>query len=368
MADAGIGDDDRLCAAWIEGAVRLEADGGDGAPGAILAAGRAAMADLIEARRDFEAITGAATDWAGSDAGDGWLEAAGSVGAGVATDVDGDRLRDWCAWLAACATARDAGIWPVVEALVAGAIAPKQARELTRVAHARGWVNAVIQADPVLASFRGLSHRQQVDRFRELDARLTAAATVETRERLARAVPRKGDVGDHPQWLTLSKQIQMQRRQMPVRRLIEELPDVVRVLAPCLMMSPISIAQYLPARHAIFDVVIFDEASQLPTWDAVGAIARGRPHRVPQPDRCWRTGSLGRIDAPAGVPSSPTLGCAEEELVMRLGIWCPAPLSMRPDAKAQPAIDGLTRHGGGVDKNYLYAVDTLQREIGRAHV
>ena len=46
---------------------------------------------------------------------------------------------------------------------------------------------------------------------------------------------------------------------------------------------------------------------------------------------------------------------------MRLGIWTPAPLSMRPDALAQPAIDGLTRHGGGVDKNYLYAVDTLQR-------
>ena len=49
---------------------------------------------------------------------------------------------------------------------------------------------------------------------------------------------------------------------------------------------------------------------------------------------------------------------------MRLGIWTPAPLSMRPDAKAQPAIDGLTRHGGGVDKNYLYAVDTLQRAEG----
>ena len=51
---------------------------------------------------------------------------------------------------------------------------------------------------------------------------------------------------------------------------------------------------------------------------------------------------------------------------MRLGIWTPAPLSMRPDARAQPAIDGLTRHGGGVDKNYLYAVDTLQRaeELG----
>ena len=51
---------------------------------------------------------------------------------------------------------------------------------------------------------------------------------------------------------------------------------------------------------------------------------------------------------------------------MRLGIWTPAPLSMRPDALAQPAIDGLTRHGGGIDLNYLYAVDTLQRaeELG----
>ena len=46
---------------------------------------------------------------------------------------------------------------------------------------------------------------------------------------------------------------------------------------------------------------------------------------------------------------------------MRLGIWTPAPLSMRPDAVAQPAIDALTRHGGGVDQNYLYALDTLQR-------
>jgi FMNH2-dependent dimethyl sulfone monooxygenase len=51
---------------------------------------------------------------------------------------------------------------------------------------------------------------------------------------------------------------------------------------------------------------------------------------------------------------------------MRLGIWCPAPLSIRPDRLVQPAFDALTRHGGGVDQNYLYAVDVLQRaeELG----
>jgi dimethylsulfone monooxygenase len=51
---------------------------------------------------------------------------------------------------------------------------------------------------------------------------------------------------------------------------------------------------------------------------------------------------------------------------MRLGIWTPAPQTMRPDARIKPAIDALTHHGGGVDGNYLYAVDVLQRaeELG----
>jgi FMNH2-dependent dimethyl sulfone monooxygenase len=51
---------------------------------------------------------------------------------------------------------------------------------------------------------------------------------------------------------------------------------------------------------------------------------------------------------------------------MRLGIWCPAPLSIRPDPQVKPAFDALTRHGGGVDGNFLYAVDVLRRaeELG----
>jgi FMNH2-dependent dimethyl sulfone monooxygenase len=51
---------------------------------------------------------------------------------------------------------------------------------------------------------------------------------------------------------------------------------------------------------------------------------------------------------------------------MRFGIWCPAPQTIRPDAKIKPAMEALTRHGGGVDGNYLYAADLLQRaeELG----
>jgi len=69
-------------------------------------------------------------------------------------------------------------------------------------------------------------------------------------------------------------------------------------LAPCVLMSPLSIAQYLPTHQALFDVVIFDEASQIATWDAIGAIARGRQTIiVGDPKQLPPTNFFGRNDS-----------------------------------------------------------------------
>ena len=67
----------------------------------------------------------------------------------------------------------------------------------------------------------------------------------------------------------------LQRPSRSIRDMIGAMPESFGKLAPCVLMSPLSIAQYLPTHQALFDVVIFDEASQIATWDAVGAIARG---------------------------------------------------------------------------------------------
>ena len=58
--------------------------------------------------------------------------------------------------------------------------------------------------------------------------------------------------------------------------MIAGMPQTFGTLAPCLLMSPLSVAQYLPADQALFDVVIFDEASQITTWDAVGGLGAGQ--------------------------------------------------------------------------------------------
>ncbi|MFW8584104.1 hypothetical protein ACOJBM_01575 [Rhizobium beringeri] len=74
----------------------------------------------------------------------------------------------------------------------------------------------------------------------------------------------------------LRHQMELQRPSKSIREMIAGMPENFAKLAPCLLMSPLSIAQYLPADQALFDVVIFDEASQITTWDAVGALARGK--------------------------------------------------------------------------------------------
>jgi superfamily I DNA and/or RNA helicase len=73
----------------------------------------------------------------------------------------------------------------------------------------------------------------------------------------------------------LQRQLALKRGHLPVRRLVQKLPNLLPRLKPCFLMSPLSVAQHLDTSFPPFDLVVFDEASQIPVWDAVGAISRG---------------------------------------------------------------------------------------------
>src|SRR6185503_12131158 len=51
---------------------------------------------------------------------------------------------------------------------------------------------------------------------------------------------------------------------------------VIRHLKPIWLMSPLSVSDTLPLDVDLFDVVIFDEASQIPVEEAVPALYRAR--------------------------------------------------------------------------------------------
>ncbi len=95
-------------------------------------------------------------------------------------------------------------------------------------------------------------------------------------QRLVEKIPDKQDVAKKSGWGVLAREMQKKMRHIPVRQLIANMGDALTQLTPCVMMSPMSIAQYLPANSNAFDVVIFDEASQITVCDAIGAIARAK--------------------------------------------------------------------------------------------
>jgi len=76
---------------------------------------------------------------------------------------------------------------------------------------------------------------------------------------------------------TLTNELSKKRRHKPIRVLMAEIPELIQKLTPCMMMSPLTVSQYLAGAPRLqFDVAIFDEASQVKPADAIPAIMRAQ--------------------------------------------------------------------------------------------
>ncbi len=185
-------------------------------------------------------------------------------------------LRSWCAWRQARDEALALGLATLVQGIEQGQVGRDQARRTFETNYARWWLNAVVDHEPAIRGFVSAEHEQRIRDFRELDERFTALTRDWLRARLCADLPSLDDVSRNSEWGLLRHEMGKKRAHLPLRELIAQIPEALTKLTPCLLMSPLSIAQYLQAETNAFDLVIFDEASQIPVWDAIGAIARGR--------------------------------------------------------------------------------------------
>jgi very-short-patch-repair endonuclease len=182
----------------------------------------------------------------------------------------------WCRWQEVSNQASVAGLDTIVQAVSRGAVAPAMIVKAFEVAHARWWAGRIVDRDPVLRSFLAVQQEDAIKRFRAADERIAELSKLIIRSKLVGTVPAPNAFGKDVEWGALSRELVKKQRHMPLRQLFASIPNVLTRLTPCVMMSPLSIAQYLPADGRNFDVVIFDEASQIPVWDAIGAMARGK--------------------------------------------------------------------------------------------
>lgn len=185
-------------------------------------------------------------------------------------------LRDWCAWVRRRNEAIDLQLGTLVSGIEQGLVAAEDIRDTFEAAYCLWWSKAVIGENSLLSSFSSAEHEAAIQSFRELDTRFSQLTADYIAAKLSGEVPDQDDVQKSSSWGILRHELQKKTKHKPVREMLELMPDVVTTLAPCLMMSPLSIAQFLSADQSLFDVVIFDEASQITVWDAVGALARGK--------------------------------------------------------------------------------------------
>ncbi|MDR3474074.1 MAG: DUF3320 domain-containing protein [Devosia sp.] len=220
--------------------------------------------------------------------GDRWVEDATAMLALWRSGLD--LAPAWAQWNRARRDAGLVGLTMLVDAIESGAVKPGEINEAFRTAYARWWTDIVVAADPLLRNFLSNRHDDAIARFRAADERVAELCKRIVRARLAGDVPAPTAFGTDPEWGALARELQQRTKskQQPLRQLFSNIPTVLTKLTPCVMMSPLSIAQYLPPDAKPFDVVIFDEASQIPVWDAIGAIARatqavivGDPEQLP---------------------------------------------------------------------------------------
>lgn len=139
------------------------------------------------------------------------------------------------------------------------------------------WFEKVCAGIESVSTFRVRTQESRVEAFRELDAHQLPIDQMRIREKLIREMPSRHNFGRATDEMSiLLHELSKKRKIMPLRKLFRTIPNLLLKLKPCLMMSPLSVSYFLEAETYRFDMVIFDEASQIFPQDAIGAIFRAK--------------------------------------------------------------------------------------------
>ncbi len=187
-------------------------------------------------------------------------------------------LRTGLRYLVLAKDAKERGLAKLVAALEKGSLDPAGFAESCGDVFASLMLSQILTASPVLSQFDGATHNDRIRKFSELDDKYTALARKLVFAKLSASLPRRrsGPCPEGTELGLLKRECEKRTRQKPVRQLLEQIPTLAPILKPCFLMSPLSVAQYLPPDAEPFDLIVFDEASQIPVWDAIGVIARGK--------------------------------------------------------------------------------------------
>ena len=189
---------------------------------------------------------------------------------------DPQDLQDWLRFQIETEKSNALGLKSFFDSAIENKIAAKDLRDSLLQRFWKMWLSEAYKASPLLDQFHPTSHEQVIQDFRKSERELKDATIQVVKQNIARKQPRASlSYVKDSQRAILLHEAQKRRRIKPLRKLFEEIPQLIQELKPCLLMSPLSVASYMGTSPYHFDVVIFDEASQIPPADAIGSILRG---------------------------------------------------------------------------------------------
>ncbi|WP_267268570.1 DUF4011 domain-containing anti-phage protein Hhe [Pseudomonas protegens] len=172
------------------------------------------------------------------------------------------------------------GFETVVEAIETQQLESERCIDACLLGLLDSWALKILELDPALGQFSGKEQEAIRTRFAEIDEQLKRLQREQVSSRISQnSVPAgnsHGAVRDFTQLALLQREAEKKTRHVPIRSLMNRAAEALQGLKPCFMMSPMAVAQYLPAGHIEFDLVVMDEASQMRPEEALGSIARGK--------------------------------------------------------------------------------------------
>jgi len=188
-----------------------------------------------------------------------------------------NQLREWCMWMQARRRAFGLGLKPYVIAVESGCMQLNEYPSAYQKGLYKACISYIMSKDSNLSEFSGLMFEEKIRRFKLKAERLQEISRKETFARVSAGIPDFSyEAAQSSELGILKKAVKSNGRGLSIRSLFNQIPNLLPKLCPCMLMSPISVAQYLDPKTKSFDLVVYDEASQVPTSEAVGAIARGQ--------------------------------------------------------------------------------------------
>ena len=187
-----------------------------------------------------------------------------------------DSLRNWTSWNRIKEETIDMGLISVVNAYSNGKLKNQEVLASFKKSLFKNLSEYIIKKDQRLSIFNGKLFEGKIRKFKEQSKYFEELTKAELFAKLASKIPSfTQEASNSSEIGILLRAIRNNGRAMSIRKLFDLIPNLLPRLCPCMLMSPISVAQYFEIGNTKFDLVIFDEASQMPTCEAIGAIARG---------------------------------------------------------------------------------------------